>query len=580
MAEWFPIEVNTLLIDTVLIFTAGLLFAVLARRLRQSPLIGYLLAGILIGPNGLGLVQRAADVPFFADVGVVLLMFALGVQLSLRNLLEVRLAAIGGGLLQITLSIVLGVIVGWLFGLPPFVSLILGYAVALSSSVVLVRLLGEASEFHTKFARAALGISIMQDLMAVVLISTVPFLAQAGGPDSYLLLWIDLIKALLLVVWVIVLARWVAPIILNWASASGSREIFLPTVVVLSLGGAILSGFIGFSYALGAFLSGIVISESLYSQAVLAEVIPLRDLFGLLFFVSLGMLFDPAVVLGLGALALVLLIAAVVGKSLIIFGVLVALRYHPYTALIAGVSLSQVGEFSFVISREALVQGVISPAIHATVLALAIVSIALTPILLPAVRWGYSRLQQRGVGMGWRAEEADELPAPLTLDGTTSVLLCGFGRVGRTLVQALDTFRVPFLVVDIDRGAVQSLRRRGIRAVYGDAANPRLLERIDAGHFTLGVIVASERQAVRLIANNLRRLNPAMRLLLRSHTDQETAQFLAMGVDGVVHVELEASLAFVHEVLTTAKVDAEIVAAFLDDIRIGYYEGLLPRPRD
>lgn len=570
MRDWLPAESNLLLLDTTVIFAAGLLFALLMRWLRQSSLLGYLLAGLFIGPHGLGLVLDSRNINFLAEVGVVLLMFALGVQLSLRHLLEVRGMAVIGGLLQVTFGILLGLGIGVVTGLPPIAGLLLGYALALSSSVVVVRLLGDYDEAQTRFGRIALGFSVLQDLVAVVLISTLPFIAP-GAPATYPAVLFGLGKGVLFVIWVIVLARWVAPRVLAWASATGSREVFLPTVLVLSLIGAIFSSAFGFSYALGAFLAGLVISESLYSQAVLAEVLPLRDLFGLLFFVSLGMLVNPGVLVGAGGLVLLLLLAAVLIKPLSIFGILLAFRQHPYVALVTAILLGQIGEFSFIIAREAQQAGVISAGINTIILSVAILSIALTPMLVPASRWAYRRLRHR------EYHQDEILPPSVEIHG---VLLCGYGRVGRSIAQALDTFRVPLLVVDIDRRAVQSLQRRGIRAVYGDAANPRLLERIHAERFALAVIAVTEQQSVLSIATHLRRMCPRMRLILRSHSDRETALYLAMGVEDVVHVEMEASLAFVHEALTTANVDPEIVAAYLEDIRLGYYEGLRPRERE
>ncbi len=570
MAPSFTLETDRILFDTTIIFIAGLLFALLARRVRLSPLFGYLIAGLVIGPYGFGLVRSEANIRFLADVGVVLLMFAVGVQLSLRQLLEIRTIALVVGLGHTLIAIVLGLAVSILLGVPPFAGLVLGYAIALCSSVVLVRLLSDSDGFHTIIGRQALGISILQDLLAVVLISTLPLLGHSAAPTAGALA-ASLLKAVLFILGIIVLARWGAPLILNLASVTGSREIFSLTVVVLSLGGAMLSGIAGFSFALGAFLAGLVVSESFFSSAVLAEVMPLRDVFGLLFFISLGMLVNPAIILQSWALLLALLLTAVQGKAALIFGLQLSLRQHPYVALITGVSLAQIGEFSFIIAREAQRLNVISPTLHSIVLAVAIISIALNPLLLLAAQALYRRLRQAG----WTGypQEAD-IPIP---PEELSVLLCGYGRVGHYIVQALDTFRVPMMVIDMNRHAVESLHRRGIRAVYGDAANARLLERINAGRYVLGVIAIAEADSVYTVAQHLRRLCPSMRLLLRSHSDHETALYQKMGVEDVVHVELEASLAFVREVLTTADVDTEIVSAYLQDIRDGYYEALRPR---
>ena len=296
MHTWMPAGINLLVLDTATVFAAGLLFALLARRLRQSLLLGYLVAGLVIGPHALALVRDQGNIRFLAEVGVVFLMFALGAQLSLRQFLEVRGAALGIGILQGVILVLLGMLIGRLLHLPLAAGLVLGYALALNSSVVLVRLLSDIEGIHTNYGRLALGISLVLDLLAVVMMSTLPFLQRSVAASSTVLI-VDLCKAVLFVLWVLALARWIAPFILKWASSTGSREIFLLTIVVLSLGNAILSGLFGFSFALGAFLAGLVISESIFSQAVLAEVIPLRDIFGSLFFISLGMLVDPAAII-------------------------------------------------------------------------------------------------------------------------------------------------------------------------------------------------------------------------------------------------------------------------------------------
>jgi len=569
MAVPLPVEINRLLLDTAIIFLAGLVFALVAHRFRLSPLLGYLVAGLFIGPFGLGLVRSEANIRFLAEVGVVLLMFAIGVQLSLRRLLELRAAVLVAGLGHTLLAILLGFLVTELFGFPPATGLVMGYAVALCSTVVLVRLLSEEDGFHTATGRIALGISLLQDLLAVVLISTLPFLGEAG---TYADLVLSLLKAAVFLLGIVLVARWLVPFILARVTSTGSREIFLFTVLAISLVSAILSALAGLSLALGAFLAGLIISESLFSQAVLSEIIPLRDAFGLLFFISLGMLLDPVALLGVWLMVVLLLVVAILGKSLLIFGLLRAVGQHPYAALITGVSLAQIGEFSFIIAREAGAIGVLPAQLNAVVLAIAIISMALNPVLQPASRWLYRRLSRLGM-TGYPEEDltpAGPAPAP-------SVLLCGYGRVGHTIGQALDTFRVPFMVIDIDRHHVEELRKRGIRAIYGDATNLRLLERAGAGQFALGVIAVPRSDDVYTTALHLRRLCPSMRLLLRSHSERETALYLSLGVTDVVHVEMEASMIFVRHVLTTADVDSEIVDAYLADIREGYYEGLEPR---
>ncbi|HEX3000199.1 MAG TPA: cation:proton antiporter, partial [Armatimonadota bacterium] len=416
------------LIDLDIIFFVALVAGLMAYRFRQPLLFAYLVGGIAIGPHGMGIVRQPETISIFAEIGVTLLMFALGVEFSLRSLLAVRAVAIQGGLLQIGATILLGLALGKLLGFDTIAALVLGAALSLSSTMIVMKTLMDRGEIDSSHGRVMLGILIVQDLAVVAILALLPVLpglsiARLPALGQHML------KAAAYLVLAVVLARGVIPPVMRYVASTQYKELFALTVVGVCFSTALLTLSLGFSLALGAFVAGLIVSESEYRHEVFAEVIPLRDVFAILFFVSVGMLIDPAFFIrSFWQIALVV-VTILFGKSAITSSIVRLFGYHPRTAFLAGVGVAQIGEFSFLLALQAVNLHLISTDLYGIILSAALLTILFTPSLLAYSPMLYQRIADR-LAIDGTAERAEaEAHPPLH----EHVILIGYGRVGKNL---------------------------------------------------------------------------------------------------------------------------------------------------
>ncbi|MBI3910244.1 MAG: cation:proton antiporter [Armatimonadetes bacterium] len=557
-------------IDFALILVVAIAGGLIAHRLRQPTVLGYMAAGILLSPHTPGYWIDPESVQTAASIGVALLMFAVGVEFSLRHLREVRTVAILGGLAQMALTALVGYAIGRLLGWDWYPSLYLGSVIAISSTMVVLRLLGERGELHSRHGLVMLGILIVQDLAVVVLVAVLPALRDLSL-QNLVVITRSLAQASLYLAGTTVLALIIVPRILRWVAAARAKELVILTAAGISVGAAVVTSAMGLSPALGAFLAGLIVSESEYSHEVLAEIVPLRDVFASLFFVSIGMMFQPAfLVQMLGPLALITA-AIILGKGAITGTVVRAFGYHPRVALFVGLGLAQIGEFSFVMAQIGLREGLVSPDFYALVISSAILTIFLTPLLFRAAGWLTSWLPRYFAG----PLEAMEAP-PLR----NHVVICGFGRVGSQVGAALERFGIPFAVVDYDPHEVRQLTRRGVRAVYGDATRTEVLEQVFPGHAASAAITLPDAIAAELTIRRLRALNPGLSVVARGHSVRDLERLYATGADEVVQAEFEAGLEVArHALLHYSPVDPVEVEEYLDAVRHArYHQEEMPTP--
>jgi CPA2 family monovalent cation:H+ antiporter-2 len=560
-----------LLVDIIQAIFAGWLGALLARRLRLPLLVGYLGAGILVGPHGLGIVGDGAHVQLLASLGVVFLLFAQGVDVTLGDLLRVRRVAVFGGSAQVLLVIGLGAWLGWGLGWSPAAALVLGFMLAVTSTTVLVKMLSERGETHTQYARVAVGIGITQDLSTVAMVSLLPVLG-ALSPDVLPVMGWLLVKAGLFVAAILILSRTVMPPLLQRIAATGSRELFLISVMVLCLVGAGSAQLLGLSLALGAFLAGMMVSESEFHAETLSIVIPLRDVFGLLFFVSLGMFFNPMVLLQHWAPVALIVLVNVFGKSLIVFAAVVWAGYHLRTAIMTSLALEPISEFSFLIAILAAGPiAILSDVQYAIVIAAAIISVVLAPLLLRlgaplyrvAIRYRVFRRLMRAT------REHAELAQARAQTG--HVLLCGHGRVGSIVGNALRDFYVPVVVIDYDQFVVSRLRRDGVLALYGDASSPVLLAQSGANDAAMAVICLPDSHTMALALQHLRVVNAAMPMVARGLTPADLDRGYDAGAEEVVEAEFECGLELARHTLLRLGKDEALVQGYIDQVRLFRY---------
>lgn len=537
-------------IDLILTLTAGLTAALglgfVTQKLRLSPIVGYLLAGILVGPFTPGYVADNDIATQFAEIGVILLMFGVGLHFHLKDLLAVRKVAIPGALVQIAVATVLGAVITHMFGWSWPAGIVFGMAISVASTVVLTRVLADNRALHTPSGHIAIGWLIVEDLFTILVLVLLPALFASGGEESsgssvaMTLVW-ALAKLTALVGFALIAGQRIIPWFLGYVARTGARDLFTLAVLVLALGIAVGSAkLFGASMALGAFLAGMIVGQSEFSARSASDALPMRDAFAVLFFVSVGMLFDPTKVADGWPLILATLGIVIIGKPLAALVVVLLFRRPLRSALSIAVALAQIGEFSFILAALGTDLKILpAEATNALVVA-SVLSITLNPLLYkciePAVRW-FERL---GIAVEQKAVVEDEMPE--IDDAAHRVVVVGYGPVGRTLSRILKDNGIQAVVVETNLKTVQDLRRQGESAVYGDASLREVLHHAGTENAD-GLIIAASGAPADAIVRAARELNPKIRVLTRSTYLKEVAKLREAGATMVFSSEGEIALA-------------------------------------
>ena len=514
----------------------ALIFGFLAVRLKLPALVGYLLAGVVIGPFTPGFVADTSLAGQLAEIGVMLLMFGVGLHFSLEDLLSVKKIALPGAVVQIAVATAMGTAVAMTWGWSLMAGIVFGLSLSVASTVVLLKALESHGVLATPNGRIAVGWLVVEDLVMVLVLVLLPPLAgmfgnapaAANGHSLLTTLALTLGEVALFIGLMLVVGRRFFPWLLWQVARTGSRELFTLCVVAAALGIAYgSSALFGVSFALGAFFAGMVLRESALSYRAAEETLPLRDAFAVLFFVSVGMLFDPNVLIERPLQVLAVVAIIVFGKSLAAFLLVLAFRYPLNTALTVSASLAQIGEFSFILAGLGVSVGVLPVAGQSLILAGALISIALNPLVFqavePAQAW-IRRHSQRARQLEQRDDPLAELPADVTSHTLTGhIVLAGYGRVGRHIAEALDAQSMPYVVAEQQREAVEKLRARGIHAVVGDASEPAVLIQAHVARAQILVIATPDTFRARKMIEIARTLNPRIHIVVRSHSEDEAA---------------------------------------------------------
>jgi len=553
------LEANPLFFrDLAYVFLAAICGGMLAWKLRQPIILGYVLAGMLISPFTPGpSVTHVHTMELFAEIGVILLMFSVGLEFSIKDLLSVRWVALIGGPLGILLSIGAGLLVGRFMGWTSTQGVVIGCVISVASTMVLTRLLIDRGELNMEHGRVMVAITLVEDLAVVILIVLLP---NFGSLDSarLLILGKSLGKAALILVPALLLAAKILPPVLRTVARTRSPELFFGVVLAIGLGTAALTQAVGLSLALGAFVAGLMISESPYAQEALAQLFPVRDSFVALFFVTLGLLVDPRSLFAdlplLGAMVGLILVGKFVIWTLVvrIFG------YSIWTAVLVGVGLTQIGEFSFILVQVARNSELVDQNVYNATLAASLISILVNAALIRYVpNWiGQVRLARQAVPTAL---------APQAL--TNHVVLSGYGRVGGEIGTALDTFHIPYVVIEMDPDIVETLRARGVRCFYGDASHERILEESHTNDAALVILTLPDGEKNELITRTVRHLNATVPILTRSHTRSDQEGLVHAGASRVIQPELEASATMIDYALEYLKLPADQASQYLERFR-------------
>ncbi|MGC1306273.1 MAG: cation:proton antiporter [Phormidesmis sp.] len=545
-----------------------------ANRLRQPVLLGYLASGLLIGPLGIRLITDTDNVQELAELGVAFLLFALGVQFSLAELNRVRNVALQGSLFQIGLTTglvsAIALTFGWVNHLPQ--GIFWGALLSLSSTAVVLKTLTERGETNTRHGQIMLAILIAQDLALGLMLAILPAINLPG--PLWQVIGLVLLKVIGFLLAALIAGRWIIPVIIRQITRTESSELFLLTLISLCLGVALVTAQLGLSIEIGAFVAGLMIAEIDYADHALAKVLPLRDTFASLFFVSIGMLIDPTVLVDNAGRILGLVSFVMVGKALIVLPIVLWFGYSLKTAVLTSCGINQIGEFSFVLALVGLQNNLITQDTYLLLLGTTAITLVLTPLsfrlAMPLSDWLYhqprlsSFLRQRESGQHDRDHESI----------CNHVVVAGYGRVGRVIVNLLQQRNYPVLVLENSEAAVQTLRREHIPFVLGDADSELILAKAALGEAKALVIALPDPTSTRLLLIRARAIAPHLDIIARAHTTPELDQLSQLGAQEVVQPEFEAALALsVHLLGTLGEIDDQL-GVTIARIRANHYRSI------
>jgi CPA2 family monovalent cation:H+ antiporter-2 len=556
----------------VIIFGVSASVIFLLHKLRVPSIVGFLTAGVLLGPHGFRLIRDIREVELLAEIGIILLLFTVGLEISLKNLKRIRSAVLGGGFSQVLLTLLATAAITYPFLQRWNTSLFAGFLVALSSTAIVMKMLFDRGEIDSPHGRLSIGILIFQDLCVVPLILLIPILSGASG--SFIeLLW-TLLKSATIIFVVIFGARWLVPNILHQIVHTRSRELFVITIILLCLGTALFTSWLGLSLALGAFLAGLIISESEYAYQAISDILPFKDSFNGLFFVSIGMLMNLSflrqnMLLILIGVAVILLLKISTGSfSVHLIG-------HPLRiSLQTGIHLAQVGEFSFVLAMAGKSAGLISESHYQLFLSTSVITMILTPFLLQASpsisAWMSSKkLLDRLDRMRKKAEK------DFFLQGREDhVIIIGFGLNGKNLAEVLRETSIPYVVLDLNNETAREMRKRGEPIFYGDGTSPEILHKLGLASARMLVVVISDPASTRRIVRLARKENPRIYIIVRTRYTAEVEDLLQLGANEVIPEEFETSIEIFAKVLHRYQVPRNLLFDQIERIRSGSYEAL------
>ena len=564
--------------DLVVIFGVSLVIVLLFHRLRLPSIAGFLIAGAVIGPYGLNLVDDLERVKLLAEAGVVLLLFTIGLEFSLARLSRIRFFVLGGGSLQVALTIAVAALAALaLFGLPLSQSIFWGFLIALSSTAIVLKLLLDRGELDTPQGRLALAILIFQDLIVVPMMIGVPFLAGAVGDGAWRAVLL-LAQSLLLAAVMLAAARWLLPKALAIVVRTRSRELFVITVLLICAGAAWLTESQGLSLALGAFIAGLVISESEYSHQALADILPFRDSFISLFFISVGMLLDVRAVAEMLPVVVPVALGVLALKAVIAGGVTLALGYPLRVAALVGLTLPQVGEFSFVLAQAGQRYGLLSADGYQMFLIISILTMIVTPFLIQAGPHLVAGAESTRLTTGWLGARAAESMAEAGIAHHDHVIIAGYGLNGRNLARVLRDAAIPYVVADLHADAVRQGRAAGEPIYYGDVTQREVLQRMGISAARLLVLAVSDPFATRRTVQVARQAAPEIHIVARTRYVREVEELLRLGADEVVPEEFETSLEIFDLVLKEYGVPAGEIKRKQEEIRREGYAMLRREP--
>ena len=556
--------------DFVLVLIAGLIGGLLARALRLPLLAGYVAAGVLVGPYTEGpTVVQVHDIERLAEIGVALLLFSLGLELSFRDLQPVRRLAFIGGPIQILLTATVAAAAAvTVLGLPPVEAIWFGAMISVSSTVVVLKTLSAEGVTSTLASRVMIGMLVIQDLAVVPMLVILPQLGDAAHLFGKLARSIGIAAVLLIAV--VVLGTRLLPRVLKLVLAWGSRELFLVSVVAIGVGVGYATNRVGLSFALGAFIAGLALSESEFSHRALSDVVPIRDLFGLLFFVTVGMLLDPHYALSHAGQVAAVVLVTMLGKAFIIGGLARVFGYVNMAPWITGLGLSQIGEFSFVLARVGASAGLISKSTYDLALTCTVLTMGLSPLV--------SRLALP-MGRAWEAwrkpGRAQEPVGPVNGELEGHTIVAGYGRGGKAAARVLQKAGIPVTVVEFNHAVFNDVAADGLNGIWGDVTEGEILQVAQVETARILLLTVPDPSTVHLAIQRARQWNPSIAIVARASSAEVATQLREAGVDALIQPEFEGGVEMVRQALVRYSCDGQMVSRLVSDARDELYGGTI-----
>jgi CPA2 family monovalent cation:H+ antiporter-2 len=562
---------STFLRELIIVLTATIAIVFVFQKLRLPTIVGFLLAGVIIGPHGFKLIQSVSQVETLAEIGVVLLLFTIGLEFSLETILSVQRRVVWAGLLQVVLTTLVVLAVARFLGVPVELGVFYGFLVALSSTAIVLRIYHDRGEINSLQGRLASGLLLFQDLCVVPMMLLLPVLAGSGRDSIFLIGWV-LAKSLITLVVIVWTARKLLPRLLHQVALLRNREIFVLFVVLVCFGTAWLTSESGLSLALGALIAGLVISESELSHQIVADILPLRDCFSGIFFISVGMLLNLGLLSQDFRVALLELLLMIGIKSLVLFSVFWWLYRSIRLGVVLGLGLAQIGEFSFVLAKAGIDYKLLSPADGQIFLAASILSMVATPFLIQwAHAWAFGF---EGLFKDVGFSRSTSTGANETSAAAGHVIVVGYGLNGQNLARVLKEVSIPYRVLEMDPDLVRSAKASGEPISFGDGTRPEILQQAGIEKARVLVVAISDPAATARLVSQARRLRADLYVIVRTRYVAEIDHLYRLGANQVIPEEFETSVEIFAHVLHEYHIPRNVISLQVDLIRKEHYGAL------
>lgn len=558
-----------LLQDLVILLAFSIAIVFVLNRLKVPSILGFLLTGVIIGPHGLSLIEAVEEVEIISEIGVILLLFVIGLEMSIKQLISIRKTVFVGGALQVGITVIVAFMVYYLLGNSLQESVFIGFLFSLSSTAIVLKVFQDRNELNTPHGKNALAVLIFQDLIVVPMMLVTPIIAGETDNVTQSILSL-LLKTVIVIVITILSARYLVPRLMHSIAKTESKELFLLTTFTICFAVAFLTSEAGLSLALGAFLAGLIISESEYSHQATSTILPFGELFTSLFFISVGMLLNLTFFINNVGIVLLILVSVFVGKSLITAFAIAVLKYPPRTIIITALSLFQVGEFSFILSKVGIQYNLLSESTNQIFLAVSILSMLMTPfVIIISEKVAFGVLN---ISLLKKYAKEDETAEEQLVLFKNHLIIMGFGVNGANLVKAAEYIKIPYVVIEKNESKLKDLESRDIPFILGDATQDNVITKLNLTQARALVIAISDREATKQIMSKVRQFSQSLYTIVRTRYVKDIEELHACGADEVIPEEFETSIEIFTKVMHNFLIPKKEIDSFTDSLRTNDYD--------